>query len=212
MTSGNTGSAFELDELTGILRVANTLDRETTAKYTLQIKAMDQGSTPLTATVTATVTIQDINDNEPIFSGPFYLDVAENVPNSTFVGTVIATDADTGSNAIIYYTLVATSVGTQDHFRIEAGTGDVYTNSEDIDRESIDSYVLVVRASNDGSPTLYSDTEVSITITDVNDIVPLLSQHSYSTSVVENSAVSITLDHVMLILTKKSDMGSSLLA
>ena len=189
IVSGNTNNAFTLDTVTGVLRVANTLDRETTSSYSLGLQVTDQGTPPDSATVTATLTITDVNDNPPVFAGVFYLSVAENVPNNTLVGTITASDADTGTNAVVYYSLLATSVGTQDYFWVETDTGNVYANTDLLDRESVDSYLLVVRAQNNGSPLLYDDTEVNVTITDVNDIIPLLSSNSYTVNLFENSPV-----------------------
>ena len=54
------------------------------------------------------VNVMDINDCTPTFS-PFSYDepVLENLPAGVVVTTVAVTDCDTGSNAVIRYTIVA---------------------------------------------------------------------------------------------------------
>ena len=54
----------------------------------------------------------DVNDNSPIFGGPYSCEILENSPTSTTVCYVTATDADSGNNAKLSYTISSSSSGT----------------------------------------------------------------------------------------------------
>jgi hypothetical protein len=62
-------SGFTLDQLSGQILLAGTLDRETTPSYSLLVQATDSTNS-VTATVALTVT--DENDNAPVFSPNSY--------------------------------------------------------------------------------------------------------------------------------------------
>ena len=158
------------------------------------LQVYDDGATPRTESATATITITDENDNPPVFTNtPYSFNVDENVANDTIVDTVTATDADIGSNAVIMFELVTTEIGTQDHFYVETNTGIIRANTDDLDREAVAAYRLVIRAYDQGTPMLYADVDVDITINDLNDESPLLDQNDYSTNIQENSAVSVDI-------------------
>lgn len=60
-----------------------------------QVTATDGGTPPRSATASVVVVIQDVNDNDPVFSPPQYeVELAEDEPPGTPVVTVTATDAD----------------------------------------------------------------------------------------------------------------------
>ncbi len=57
------------------------------------------GTPSLTGTTTASITIEDVNDNAPVFDSASYSFVTvENVNIGTTLGTVTATDDDYGTN------------------------------------------------------------------------------------------------------------------
>lgn len=60
---------FTLDQSSGQILLAATLDRETTPSYSLLVEGSD-GTNTVTATVSLTVT--DINDNAPVFNPTSY--------------------------------------------------------------------------------------------------------------------------------------------
>lgn len=71
------------------------LDRETNPKYQFQVVAEDGGDPPKSATASVVVTIQDVNDNEPIFNPKEYeVVISEDSSPGTPLTTVIATDPD----------------------------------------------------------------------------------------------------------------------
>lgn len=109
------------------------------------------------------------------------------------VATVEATDKDIGENAIISYKITS---GESNKFTIDSKTG-VITTSEKLDREVASSYRLVITAKDQGKPSLSSTTTVSVTVLDENDNSPEFSKPFYQASVLENTALTTNVLHVM---------------
>lgn len=114
-------NVFALDTMTGQLTTKAKLDRETIAFYEIQVVARDQGIPPQSATATVSLTVEDINDNNPEFyPKQYFLPVAEDTAADTSLGKVTATDRDDGDNAIITYNLESGGDGL---FAIDSWTG-----------------------------------------------------------------------------------------
>jgi hypothetical protein len=61
----------------------------------LQVLAVDGGKPPKSATANVVITIQDVNDNDPVFEPKLYeAVVSEDDPPGTSVASVTATDRD----------------------------------------------------------------------------------------------------------------------
>ena len=136
ITSGNTNTDFHILPSDGRLQVINGLDREVTPSYTLFIEVRDNGSPARSATTSATVTIIDVNDNDPVYVGePFNFVVAENSPSATLVDSLDATDADTSLNANLLFTIQVFWQGGSSDFSLDAATGNLLTAVSTLDRE-----------------------------------------------------------------------------
>lgn len=72
LLAGDPDGDFQFHASTGALSTSRGLDRETHAKYTLEVVATDRGSPALSATVTVEVNVLDVNDNNPVFSKSSY--------------------------------------------------------------------------------------------------------------------------------------------
>lgn len=68
-----------------------SLDREKTPQYVFYITVQDCGSPPLTDNVRVTIAVSDVNDNNPIFAGPYYVDMPEDRSPGSGVVQVKAT-------------------------------------------------------------------------------------------------------------------------
>ena len=102
-----------------------SLDREDIPFYTLLIQASDKGTPPLTETVSINVTILDVNDNSPVFSESlFTVIVSESLPVGSQFLNVTASDADTGDNALLTWSIMSGNIG--DVMAIELSTGRLY--------------------------------------------------------------------------------------
>ena len=92
------------------------MDYERTQKYTFTVVATDGGGKAATENVE--IFVEDVNDNTPAFQGnPYSANVAENVIIGHQVGTVQATDADSGPRGRISYSIVS---GAENAFRVNA--------------------------------------------------------------------------------------------
>ncbi|XP_029926425.1 cadherin-23 isoform X1 [Myripristis murdjan] len=179
---------FKIDSITGRITVTGLLDREKGDLYTLTIVA-DDGGPKKDSTVKVSITILDENDNSPEFdiTSDSSVDIPEDTPMGQKVAVVLGRDKDAGNNGLVNFTLVAGNM--QDVFEIKTVNhtyGEIYVNSP-LDRESVDRYLLKVRATDSGSPPRYTDHSLTINILDVNDNVPVIeSQRGYNVSVSEN--------------------------
>lgn len=109
IVGGNTRNDLQIDETTGEISTSNLLYRERTDKYLLDISVTDSGTTHPAFTPTVTVTVGDIDDNEPQFGRLFYNTQAPYNKVGLVIATVTAFDSDVGSNADITFSLSADS-------------------------------------------------------------------------------------------------------
>lgn len=66
---------FYIDTNSGVIRVKTSLDREDVDTYSLTVTAGDRDPNIAdikTASVNVTVTVTDVNDNDPVFSPDHY--------------------------------------------------------------------------------------------------------------------------------------------
>jgi len=144
---------------------------------------MDAFGSTLASMATVLIDILDINDHPPEFlETPYAFSVAENATGGTFVGLIVAADADEGSNANISdFRILAGSSESLFELSAQSGTFQL-SNSALLDRESQDMYTLAVEVTDGGTPPLSSNTTVRIVVTDVNDNTPVFSQEAYNVS------------------------------
>ena len=133
------------------------------------------------------VRVVRINEFSPTFS-PSTIAVSklEDIPIGSIITTLNATDADSGQDGNITYTI--TSGNVNGVFGINAGN--VILQSK-LDRETLSSYNLVITASDNpinGVPKS-STLNVVLNVMDVNDNRPMFSQASYMLDVPDNAAV-----------------------
>ena len=63
---------FVCDEVTGVVSVVGTLDREVVSSYDLTLVATDQGDSPRSTELQIMVEVGDVNDSPPTFINPSY--------------------------------------------------------------------------------------------------------------------------------------------
>lgn len=86
---------FTIDQ-SGVLSVAQPLDRETTTQHLLVVIATDHGVPPLTGSATVQLPLLDVNDNGPEFEAAYSPIVFENVmgPQVSLAGSDLMQDTD----------------------------------------------------------------------------------------------------------------------
>ncbi|KAF5307380.1 hypothetical protein FQR65_LT07097 [Abscondita terminalis] len=187
ISGGDDHSVFCLDMESGELKVIGYLDRERESEYFLNVTVYDLGKPQKSASRLLPITVLDVNDNAPKFEKTLAsFRVTENALNGTVIFRANATDADSGDNAKITYSLVT---DTRD-FSVDKITG-ALTVSSNLDRERQDLYELRIRATDGGgkgpdNPPLYSEALVRISIDDINDNAPKFSLSSYMVKVRED--------------------------
>ena len=183
--------AFSIDSLSGEISVASPLDYEAQPAYTLTIVAMDTGSPRLTSLpLQVTINLVNENDERPLFNASSYTFTLEENSAAAVVGRVNATDRDAGGT----FGTVRYSMGSSDHFSIDATTGNVRSTGT-IDRESLlaDSIMFTVIASDGGQPPLTSTADVTVTILDQNDNPPQFSEEQYLISISPTQPAGVTI-------------------
>lgn len=66
---------FYIDTSSGVIRVKTSLDRESVDNYTLTVTATDRDpniADVKSSSVNLTISLNDINDNDPVFSPDHY--------------------------------------------------------------------------------------------------------------------------------------------
>ncbi|XP_043826211.1 protocadherin-7 isoform X4 [Dromiciops gliroides] len=165
------------------LHTSAPLDYESTREYNVVIVAVDSGSPSLSSNNSLVVKVGDTNDNPPVFDQSV-VEVyfpENNIPGER-VATVVATDADSGKNAEIAYSLDSSVVGT---FAIDPDSGDILVNTV-LDREQNDRYEFKVTAKDKGIPVLQGSTTVIVQVADKNDNDPKFMQDVFTFYVKEN--------------------------
>ena len=71
-------------------------------------------SQPHSVTITVSIKVLDVNDNQPVFGkSPYTLDVLEDKSTGYVVGSVTATDADAGLNGRVVYSISRGNTGNR---------------------------------------------------------------------------------------------------
>ncbi|KAK3581873.1 hypothetical protein CHS0354_000289 [Potamilus streckersoni] len=124
----NTG-LFSMSSTTGRLTLASDYDYDLgtlPTEVTCIVKVTDSGG--LTATATLSITLNNINDNTPIFVPSSYTIFSSyDATISTSIGSVTATDGDLGTYGIVSYSLDQSLPSA--YFGIDATTGKLYISS-----------------------------------------------------------------------------------
>ncbi|XP_047705048.1 cadherin EGF LAG seven-pass G-type receptor 3 isoform X4 [Prionailurus viverrinus] len=182
---------FSIDPLSGLIRTEAALDRESMERHYLRVTAQDHGSPRLSATTMVAVTVTDRNDHAPVFEQAQYREtLRENVEEGYPILQLRATDGDAPPNANLRYRFVgppAARAAAAAAFEIDPRSGLISTSGR-VDREHMESYELVVEASDQGQePGPRSATvRVHITVLDENDNAPQFSEKRYVAQVRED--------------------------
>lgn len=123
---------------------------------------------------------------------------------------VLATDPDNGKNGTVVYDIIRNSItvgSRQDYFVIDRSRGLIKTNvpREELDRETIPSFTLEVRASDEGNPPRNRTAVITISLSDINDQRPVFEPVIYRTEMSEN----LKSGEVFRVGATDADMGNN---
>ncbi|XP_024059231.1 cadherin-6 isoform X4 [Terrapene carolina triunguis] len=184
------GVITDKDTQEGIITVKKALDFEKKKLYTLKVEATNTHVDPrflylgpFKDSTTVRILVEDV-DEPPVFSRPAYiLEVKEDVPINSIIGTVTAQDPDVAKNPVKYSVDRHTDMDRV--FNINSGNGSIFT-SKPLDRETLLWHNITVIAAEINNPKQSSRVPVFIKVLDVNDNAPEFAMF-YETFVCENA-------------------------
>ncbi|KAL3852704.1 hypothetical protein ACJMK2_016322, partial [Sinanodonta woodiana] len=202
ISSGNNNSDFKIDSSNGIIRTGNTLDRETISVYFLVITVSDSGTPRLSVTVTTTITILDVNDNNPVFSPAAYsVSILESIGTGSTIIQVTATDKDEGMSGTQGLQFSIVNGNTNSVFTV---ANDLVVIASDIDYVEKSQYLLKIQACDQGSTTLCSFSYLTVNVLPVNKYAPNFINGKQILAVSEDTLVGST---VFVINASDKDVG-----
>lgn len=177
---------FIIDSETGSVVSSAIIDRENEDLIVFTVTATDRGSPQMSSTAEVHVTILDINDNNPIFSPSNSIrEVRDDVEIGFEIIQIVATDRDSGANGIIQYNVAS---GNDDRkFSLDPWTGSLRT-AQTLDYVTLPiSYLIIIQASDLGSPPLTSTTHffLKVDVMDSNDKFPVFTSAEYNCEIAE---------------------------
>lgn len=148
----------------------------------------DSGDDLISAYLSVTVYIEDVNDNVPKFlDTPYKVAVDELTPTGlTIFRGIRAFDRDKPNtpNSDVQYSIVSGDV--DGHFALESSHKPVLILKKTLDYDAGDKeFLLVLSASDRGSPPRSSNTTVHITVQDNDDLPPKFTAEVYKTQIPE---------------------------
>ncbi|XP_051649464.1 cadherin-related family member 2 [Manacus candei] len=178
---------FTVDTMTGTLLVKDgkLLDRETRSVYYATLQARDGGGQ--VGTTLLEITLLDINDMAPVIIGSYFISVEEGQNISTQI-QAIDNDEPGNPNSELGFRILTGPFSN--NFTIDADTGEMHSK-EPLDREAVEDergqMVVTVEVYDHGVPEQSTSVNVTITVGDLNDNVPMFLNQSYEFSVFEDS-------------------------
>ena len=200
--SGNIDGAFAINEVTGLITVANplALNYEVNSVFTLELIATDNGSPRLSSSTHVTIFVENGNEPPVIDDQTFAID--ENSPIGTVAAVVLATDPDAGQT-LTYSIVSGNDAGA---FSIDERTGWItVVDRGPLNFEQTETFSLTVRAQDSGSPIMSCSGVVTIDLNDINESAVFTSPSSFT--VEENTAFGTLVGTVSAV---DQDRGQTL--
>ncbi|XP_032192333.1 protocadherin beta-17-like [Mustela erminea] len=193
--------AFEINSVTGEIRLKKMLDFEEIQSYRMEIEASDGGG--LSGKCSIALEVMDVNDNTPeLTMSVFTSDIPENTPDMV-VAIFGISDPDSGENG-------KTQCSIQDHlpFLLKLTVENFYTLVTEgaLDRESQAEYNITITVTDLGTPRLKTQHNLTVTVSDVNDNAPTFSQTTYTLRVRENNSPAL---HIGSVSATDRDSGAN---
>jgi len=199
------GSMFSIDSESGNITTSGDVHFAST-EIKLVVLATDRGQNPIPSSATVTIRPAVVNHNTPIVlvqslegdSDRRRFEVAENSPTGTFVAHVLASDADFGDAGRLECSVQAQGNDDERNFRLiplfpgnavgfyRAVEYKLVTGFE-FDRENRSVYEISLSCRDFGDPPRRVRRPLIVTVTDVDDNVPVFTATSYKFTVAENN-------------------------
>ncbi len=177
LSGGADAGQFSITPAGGVLTFNTPPDFEmpmdvgtnTNSIYEVTITATDNGTPEMTAMQALAIIVTDVeNEHAPVFTSEMTVDVAE---GTTAVTTVSATDEDAGQT--VSFTLSGADAG---QFSITPAGELTFNTAPDyenpVDAGGDNEYEVIVTATDNGTPAMFAMQALTITVTDVDEIIP----------------------------------------
>lgn len=190
IVSGARKQYLEVNLENGILFVNEKIDREELCEQSpvcfLHLQVVIENPLEL---YRVEVEILDVNDNAPSFPwSEFNLEITESAAPGSRFPLESAQDLDVGSNSLRSYLL-----SSNQHFVLDIQTrndGSKFAElilQAPLDREKQKTHEMVLTAVDGGSPLRSGTAQITVTVLDANDNVPVFDRSVYRVSLVENA-------------------------
>lgn len=208
ITKGNEGETFTVsarrvksvkDFVFMDIKTNKRLNRESVrgGNYLLTVEVQDPRTSAVLDTTMLNVSVTDLNDNRPIFSRSFqHVTIDEDIPLHTSIAQVVATDADTGPNGLLYFSFSEKS----SFFAIDPVSG-VVTVTRTLAGKRRRRYELLVvakdRALWPSKPASAKNHNITVTVRPVNRFSPEIKVKSQLEKITEGkTGIRLALIHV----------------
>ncbi|XP_046363147.2 protocadherin beta-6-like isoform X2 [Haliotis rufescens] len=173
------------------LVVREKLNHEERNLYNVQVIAVDGGVPPNQGVLSVEINVIDMNDNRPRFTQDSYsVVVEENVAQNFVILVVNATDADSGANGEVRYSLSShQAVKNQKLFAINPQTGELSVTGE-LQSEPEEKYDIIVEASDMGVQPFTTQTVVTVEVLDTINNPPRIRVNLLTSQVLNFSLIS----------------------
>uniref|UniRef100_A0A672FMW1 Cadherin domain-containing protein n=1 Tax=Salarias fasciatus TaxID=181472 RepID=A0A672FMW1_SALFA len=191
IVTGSSEPFFQVNDNDGSLYLKRRIDREEVCERTspclINLKTALENPLEIHYVV---VEIIDINDHSPVFpEKEKRLEISESALPGARFQLQAARDPDVGQFSIQHYKL-----STNEYFRVEVkdredGKIPILVVKKSLDRETVDSHLLLLTALDGGKPAKSGTTEIMIKVLDLNDNAPVFLLDDYLARVDENTPV-----------------------
>ncbi|XP_037662096.1 desmocollin-1 isoform X2 [Choloepus didactylus] len=182
---------FFIDKDTGDIFCTRSIDREQYQQFSLIGYATTPDGYAPEYPLPLVFKIEDDNDNAPYFENKLTtFSVSENCKTGTSVGQVTAIDLDEPDtlHTRLKYKILQQIPGSPKHFSIHPDTGVITTSAPLLDRETCDTYTLIMEVRDMAGQHfgLFNTGTITISLIDENDNPPCFTKTSYFSEVEEN--------------------------
>ncbi|KAM6053129.1 cadherin-like protein 26 isoform 2-T2 [Theristicus caerulescens] len=171
------------DDANGHVYVHRTIDREKTSTFQIRFDIVCRKTgEPLDRPLFFKIRVKDINDNAPEFPNEEYsITIRENHSKDEPVFQVTAMDKDeygTANSRVSYSLSMQMPLSDGFTFNIDPTTGSIHL-LRCLEYKTVNSFKLLIKASDHGTPQLSSTATVNVAVEDANNHLPVFTRDNY---------------------------------
>ncbi|XP_040297237.1 protocadherin gamma-B1-like isoform X13 [Bufo bufo] len=191
-TPKNANKIFSIDSITGDIKIKGGLDYETSDSYEMTVEAKDGGGHVTHCKVS--IQVIDVNDNAPdITVTTLSTTIPEDSPPGTVIAIINIHDMDSGMNGEV----VCLNSDIKE-FQLLPSSSNYYklVTATSMDREKNSGYNVTIQCMDKGTPPLSTNKTIQLTISDVNDNVPVFERMNYIVYIIENNQPGTSIQNI----------------